>query len=152
MARLFLVMTLMIVGVGVGWRYTPPEARERLLGFIGMANRVDPARIAQDIKDKITPEDPAARRTALVGALKQKVQEIKTKAAVGENTDGSSASASAPANTSASAARAADIASSADEAVQIITQLEQSGGGASAGGQIVQRLIERILPAPQCKP
>lgn len=152
MKRLFFATTLMILAVGVGWRYAPPEARERMLGFVGMANRADPARFVQDIKDKITPEDPEVRRAALMETLKQKVQEIKTKAAVGENTDGANASAPTSANASAPPARAADIASSADEAEQIINKLEQSGGASSAGGQIVQRLIERILPAPQCKP
>lgn len=151
MKRFFFATMFMILAVGVGWRYAPPDARERMLGFIGMANRADPARIAQDIKDKITSEDPAARRAALVETLKQKIQEIRTEAAVGENAGEVSASAGVLANASASAARAADIASSADDAAQIINQIEQVGGGTSAGGQIVQRLIERILPAPQCK-
>lgn len=142
----------MILAVGVGWRYAPPEARERLLGFVGMAkNRADPVRVAQDIKEKIIPKDPAAHRAALVSALKQKIQEIKTDAGVGENADGTGAPAGAPTNASAPSVRAAAIAKAADEAVQLADQVAQAGGAASTGGQIIQHLLERILPVPECK-
>ncbi len=142
----------MILAVGVGWRYAPSDARERLLGFIGVADRVNPARIAKDIKDRIVPEDPTVRRAALVGALKQKIQEIKADAQSVKNTDSAAdAPTGAPAPTVASAARATDIASAADEAAQLVNQLEQSGGSGSVSGQVFQRVLDNILPTPQCK-
>lgn len=150
MKRFFFATMFMILAIGIGWRYAPPDARERMLGFIGMAtNRADPKRVAQGIKEKIMPEDPAATRAAIVGTLKQKIQEIKEGVGVEKNAGGSGASALTGAPTPA--ARAAAIAKAADEAAQLVGQLEQSGTSGSASGQIIQRVLDKILPATQCK-
>lgn len=145
MRRFLITTTLAILAVGIGWRYAPPQARERLLGFAGMANRADPARVAQGIREKIAPEDPAARRSALTTALKEKIREIKNNAAGGNNPDQSGAPAGAPHMSAASVGRAAD------EAAIFVSQLEQANQDASVGGQIAQRVLDAILPAAQCK-
>ena len=140
----------MILAIGIGWRYAPPAAREKLLGFIGVADRarsVDPAQVARDIKEKIMPEDPVARRSALVAALKEKMREIK------DNTADETKAEQSPASADAGAGRIpeASIGKTVDEAAALVNQLEQVNHDASVGGQIVQRVLERILPAAQCK-
>jgi len=148
MKRFFFATVLMILAIGVGWRYAPPQARERLLGFIGVANRLDPARIARGIREKITPDNPVARRAALAVELKQKIQEMKKSTSVGNITD----HAAAPAGAAALAdARAADIAKAADEAAQLVDQLERSHQGGSVSGQVVQRVLDKIMPSTQCE-
>jgi translation elongation factor EF-1beta len=147
MKRFFFGTLFIIVAVGVGWRYAPSDTRERLLGFVGMANSVDPARVARDIKEKIMPEDPAVRRAALTTALRQKIMEIQESAGVEESADSGGVLVGVRTlNTSA-----IDIVKAADDAAQLVNQLEQSGGSGSVAGQAIQRVIDKILPAPQCK-
>lgn len=128
----------MILAIGIGWRYAPQDARQKLLEALGVARRGYPRDIAQEIKDKIVPEDPAAHRAALAAALEQKITQIKNIAA-GKSSDVSSGQA----NTT--------VEQAADEAGQLVQELENANKDPSISGQIVQRALDRILPASQCK-
>jgi|GEM_PF-2216086 hypothetical protein len=157
MTRLFLALFLIIVGIGVGWRVAPPDARERILGFVGMARMVardESARVVRDAKEKIVPADPTARRAALTEELKQKLRDIKAATQPESQYAPGKDTSSADTQNRASAApdmRAGDIAKAADEASRLLDEIERVGAGASAGGRMAQSLLERILPAPQCE-
>ncbi len=151
MRRFFFATVFMILAVGVGWRYAPQDARQRLLAFIGVANRVRPSGIAQEIKDKIMPEDPVARRAALTAALRQKIAEIQEGAGVEKSADRGGAPAGAPVLAGTPDTHAASVGKSADDAAQLVNQLEQANHDASVGGQVVQRVLNAILPAAQCQ-
>lgn len=138
---------MMIIAVGIGWRYASPQTRERLLGFIGAAGRTDPAEVTRGIKDKIIPEDPALRRAALTAALKQKISEIQSNAGVEKVID----RLGAPVSAVAPDAKAARVVNAADEAARLVSQLEQANHDALVGGQIVRLVLNAIIPAPQCK-
>jgi len=141
MRRFFFATVFMILAVGVGWRYAPQDARQRLLQAVGVVGRVDPAGIAQGIKNKVMPEDPVARRAALTTELKEKITQMKNIAA-GENKGVSSGTANGAVTT---------IEQAADEAGQLVQQLQEVNKDPSISGQVIQRVLDKILPATQCK-
>ena len=132
--------------LGVGWHYTPRHTRERLLGFIGIVSRGNVGDVKTAIGDLILPEDPEERREILIGELKKNLRELRAQAGEGEaaaDASGVQASAIAAASTGELIAASEDI----------IKELEAANGDKSVGGTIIERIIDRALPAQsvECK-
>ena len=127
MRRLFIVTAVGILAVGVGWRYAPQDIRQKLLDAAGRRDQATDT-IAAKIKDAVKPDNPVARRAALAAAIKQKIEEIAQEA-----------------NTATSTGQMTE------EAEHLVDQLTQEAGGQSISGKAIERVLERILPASQCK-
>lgn len=149
MRRLIISSILLITLVGIGWHYTPQRVRERLLGFVGVAARGDADGVKKAIGDLVLPKDPEERRRVLIGELKKNVDELKRRAIPGVE-----AETGAPVIRQSEAAEGAQ-AESAEAIIgnteKLLGELAESNGDKSVGGTIVERIVERILPAAQCR-
>lgn len=125
----------MIGMLAIGWRYMPDGMRENVLGFAELANF---GAIVHALRDAAAPEDPVARRALEIEALKQKVGAIHERVAVAQSTG----------NSGVTPALLEEIGMVADEAVSIISQLEEANRDQSLGGRVAARVIDAVLPAP----
>lgn len=140
---------LLIAGLlGAGWRYAPPRIREQLLGFIGMASRRDVAEIRRAIGAAVLPEDPTERRKALTQELNRRIRELRRRELVEHRGAKATLSAGITADEGMTGSPTAEVLAGAE---QIVKELEGANQDASVGTKITERILERILPAAQCR-
>lgn len=147
MIRLFFWTVLVIAAVAAGWYYTPTNIKAQVLGFVGLAA---PRREVKNfIEDVVLPADPKERQEVLVQELKKNVGELKRRAG-----PAGALEAGAPVaiqDTASPALAKADTKEVIGAAEKLLGELEKSSGGKSVGGVIIERIIDRVLPAPQCR-
>lgn len=146
---------LLIAGlVWAGWRYVPPRTREALLGFIGMASRrargedVPAAEIRSAIEDAVLPADPAKRREMLTRELRRNISDLRRRAVIEAEGAGAAIAAGFVPDDKLASTTAADVLADTE---RIVKELEGANQDASAGTRVIERIIERILPAGQCR-
>jgi hypothetical protein len=142
----FLASTIvLIVGLGAGWYYTPVGVKERVLGFVGLA--APRYEVKNFIDDVVLPPDPEERREVLVKELKKNVGELKRRSIrSGTVEEKALAAVEAGASPAIAAASTASVAAAADK---LLDELEKSSSDKSVGGQILERIIERMLPSQE---
>ena len=147
MIRFFVGTIVIIVLVAGAWYYTPVSIKEKVLGFVGLAApRGEIKNLGEDV---ILPADPEERREVLVRELKKNVGELKRRAAKSGTVDaGMSISVR---DTASPVIAKADTKEVIGAAEKLLDELEKSSGDKSAGDKILERIIERILPPPQCR-
>lgn len=133
---------------GASWHYASPQTREALLGFIGLASRRDAGEIRRAIGDAVLPDDPIARRAVLAEGLKRSIRELQRRTITDEQGTEAAAAAGFVPDKELAGKTTADILAGAGNA---ITELEGANKDESAGTKITERILERILPAAQCK-
>jgi DNA primase catalytic subunit len=147
MIRLFFWTIVIAAGVWTGWYYTPAEIKGQILGFVGLASQR--REVKNFIEDGVLPPDPEERREVVVKELKKNVGELKRRSIRSGTVEETALSAGeAGASPAIAAASTASVAAAADK---LLDELEKSSGDKSLGGRIIERILERILPAPQCK-
>lgn len=125
----------MVGALIVGSRYAPDGMREKLLGLAGLANF---GSIAHILRDAVIPEDPVVRRAGAINTLKQKVGAIRERVEAAQNSESSGMNPTP----------LKDVEKAADEAMRIISQLEEANSEQSLGGRVATRVIDAVLPAP----
>lgn len=151
MIRFFVGTLLVIAAVAAGWHYTPVNIKAQILGFVGLAA---PRReIKNFIEDVVLPADPEERREVLIQELKKNVGELKRRAvrsgAIEADAPAAGQDAGSPALAKASTEKVIGGAE------KLIEELEKSSGDKSVGGQIIERIIDRVLRVSEpveCKP
>lgn len=123
MGRFLAVIVALIVFIGFGLKYAPPDIRVRALKFL---NAADGTEIVKNAAKKIMPENPVQKRTELTGELRQKIAEMKTLSGEAEG----------------------GIAPAADEALEIVARLQEANSEQSVAGRIAVRILDAVLPAP----
>ena len=135
MKRFFIVSVLIAGAMSLGWRYAPGGMREKLLGFADLANVNSVSGILRNV---VRPEDPVIRRQAAIEALKEKMGAIQERLETIGNAGTSDAAT----------AFLGDIKKAADEATEIIIQLEEANDEQSLGGRVAARVVDAVLPSP----
>ncbi len=132
-----------------GWYYLPDSARERLLGFVGMVARRDTEEVQRAIGGILLPEDPTERRAVLAGELKKSIRELRRRDVSAVQGPDAAAAAGLLADEKTAAVSTADVLRAAEAAIK---GLEDANEDASVGRTIVEKILERVLPAPavQC--
>ena len=144
-----LITGLMIAVAGaVGWHYASPQTRETLLGFVGMASRRDTQELRHTIRDAVLPEDPIARRAALAKNIQRSIRELQRREITAERGAETAIAGGFAEDEELSGKTTAEVLAGARNAV---AELEGANKDTSVGTKITERILERILPAAQCK-
>lgn len=149
MKKLLFTTTLTIVAIWAGWGYLPPNVRNKLTAFVGAARNGDMVEVAGEAKRifKATalPGNPEKRRTVLLTELKKNLEAIKdTPLDASEEIKPKTSSRT---NTEPGRASSGAVVESSKE---IIKKLEEANDDTSVTTKIIERVLERILPAQQC--
>ncbi|MEK7542048.1 MAG: hypothetical protein AAB533_04320 [Patescibacteria group bacterium] len=148
MKKALLGGAVIAVVAWAGWHYGSPRTREALLGFIGMARRRDTAEIRRAIGDAVLPEDPVERRVALTQDLTRSIRELRRREATEALGADAALAAGLASDETLASTTTADVLAGAE---RIIKELEGANTDSSAGTKVVERILERMLPARQCK-
>lgn len=145
MIRFFITTLLVISAVAAGWYYTPANVKAQILGFVGIA--ASRREIKNFIEDVVLPADPEERREILVQELKKNVGELKRRAVQGGAIEAGVAVAREDAASPALAKAKTEEVIGASE--KLLDELRQANDDKSVGGTIIERIIDRVLPATQ---
>lgn len=154
MIRWFIIYPVIaLLALGLAWRYLPYSFQEQIGAFAGAGITRSTGTIKTVSGEEIAlPEEPKERRRVLVGELKKSVDELKKQTGapepVKDETDftaGGGAETLSP-QTPSSGESKKELIKIAEE---IIKELEETNDGSSTlKEKIVERIIEKIFPAP----
>lgn len=135
MRKFFLSTALVIFTVAAGWYYTPPQIRDKLTAFIGVAARRDTGEIKNFLADTVLASDPKERREVIIQGLKKNIAEIKRRA------DPKSAKEKTPAS-KIQAVTTPELIEASEKALE---ELEKSNEDKPVSQTVTERVIETIL-------
>ena len=142
----FLTSTLLMIALAVaGWHYAPQNAKEGVLGIVGIAKRGNTAEVKHFIEDVVLPKDPAERRSALTSELEKNIAELKRRIVAGKDDIAAFGSSPAP-DAKICAASSQDLISASEE---IVKELESANKDMSVGEKATQRILDAVLPVKQ---
>lgn len=133
----FLSATMLIIFVSaVGWYYLPQNWREKIFASIGVAWRGDKQEVKEFINGTLLPQDPEKRRVVLLQELKKNLYEIKKR----ESND---TAKSKEDEVGQVAANTGELIGAAEK---VIKELENTNTDKSVTREVVERIVERLLP------
>lgn len=154
MIRWFIIYPLIaLFALALSWRYLPYSFQEQIGAFVGAGITRSTGTIKTASGEEIIlPQEPKERRRVLIGELKKSVDEIKRQTEAVEpirdetNLGEMNAPEISSPKTSPSGESKEEVIKIAEE---IIKELEDANGDSSTlKEKIVERIIEKIFPAP----
>lgn len=142
MRKFILSTSLVLFLVAVGWYYTPPQIRDKISAFIGVAARRDTGEIKNFLADSVLPEDPKERREIIIQELKKNIAEIKRRS------DPKSAKEKSPASKVQSVTTEELIGASE----KALDELEKSNEDNPTVQAITDRVLEIVVPGSSSGP